>query len=413
MAAHNGVVVISLNYRLGPLGFSAFPDSMRGGTVANFGMEDQRLALRWVQREITGFGGDASKVTIFGESAGGISVFHHMVSPLSKGLFRAAIIESGFPAASDGAYQMNVTRALAKKLKCGGLDDVRTCLRNRQATEIVLNADEDANPFTASLSWSPSIDGKGMPAHPLTLFGLGAARDISMLAGTNTDEGNLFVWPFFPHGMSKSAFQEFVTKLLYLDSQRNPTASLNSTELEQVLDLYPGSRLPGSYRRQSAALLTDLYFLCPTHEVAESQLGKAANTFLYRFNHRSAYCLAPQQLVPGVCHGFELPYVFGTPESEACTWSAEEQLLSQRIQALWTNFAKYLRPSEDDVFPKYTNSSRRVLVLQTGSDALDRDYRSNYCQFWSRVFFDKFYHYDEPSPRQEFEAETKPQYAFL
>lgn len=354
-----------MNYRMGPLGFALFED---GGEAGNFGMKDQRSALRWLQREVSAFGGDAAKVTIFGESAGAISVFHHVASPASEGLFRAAIAESGFGSAWGFKYGRSVTDSFAAKLGCQGAG-ARACLQAQSAEDIMANAAEGGNPFT-SAGWGPSVDGEDMPDYPAKLYSQGRVNGVPLMAGTNTDEGNLFVWPYYPLGMTRAKFQDFVENFA---NGHDPVIALSDAEMAQLLEIYPTAD-----RKTAAALITDGTFLCGTQFA-----GKAfqSDFFLYRFNHRDG-CVS-KLIIPGVFHALEIPYVFGNP---SCDLTVEEHALMTRMQTYWTNFAKYLNPSPDDqAFPKYDNSSRQTLVLQTPSDVVDTDYRREQCDFNERT----------------------------
>merc|ERR1712039_246892 len=136
-------------------------------------------------------------------------------------------------------------------------------------------------------------------------------------------------------------------------------------------------------RPVASALFTDL-FLCRDIDALD-HISSRAHTFVYRFNHRPR-CPKPSS-APGAYHGVELPFVFGTPETYECSFSAEERALSLRMQKMWTNFAKYLDPSIDgEPFPIYSNTSRKGVVLDTPSDAIDNGYRASYCKLWSEIW---------------------------
>jgi len=384
-STHN-VLVAAMNYRLGPLGFSTFED--KEGRSGNFGIKDQRLALVWLQNELNAFGGDPAKVTLFGESAGGMSVFHHIASPLSKGLFRAAISESGFPTADQWSYRQTVTAGFAAKLQCEDTDSLRECLRGKNATDIISNAGELSNPFTAPM-WNPVIDGEDMPEHPVKRFHDGRTNRVPFMAGTNTDEGNLFVWPMYGKGMNESQYEEFLQDLF---GDHDPVLKLSPSEMAEVISTYQSASTQSDRRPSAAAVATDSTFLCGTQAAAQAY-GSTQDMFLYRFNHRSS-CRVVFKLfginLPGVYHSSEMLYVWGDPLAENCVLGPEEHSLSLRMQRMWTDFAKNLTPnSTTESFPKYTNSSRLGLVLQTGKDAIETDYRGEYCKLWQNLEFNK------------------------
>lgn len=382
------VIVSTLNYRLGPFGFTAFEE--KGGHHGNFGMKDQRQALAWLQSELKAFGGDARRVTIFGESAGAESVFYHVASPVSKGLFRGAIAESGFPNAGAWSYRHQVTSEFASKLQCNDTASLRDCLRTKDAKDLIKNAWETDDPFKAP-GWGPVVDGVDMPEHVVTMFHDRRQNPVAFMAGTNTDEGNLFVWPLFLSGMTEQQYTTFLTEVVTLYENNDPEAKVNATELAEIFAKYPVSDAK-ERRHLAASVFTDSSFVCGTHLAAKSH-SEIADMFVYRFNHRSSCESIISPEVPGVYHGSELLYVWGTPESSACVLGPEEIALSLRIQKMWTNFAKNLTPlSTSEGFPKYTNGSRLNIVLQTPSDAIESDYRADYCQLWDDVLYSKLWY---------------------
>merc|ERR1712135_41454 len=195
-------VVAGMNYRMGPLGFGTF-EGFGGRIETNVGLADQREAMRWVRREIGQFGGDRERVTIFGQSAGAISVITHMASSLSRGLFHAAISQSGFPATVSNEFGLNRTRDWADRIGCNRTWSRRWCLLTKTPQELILGAQEELNPLT-SAGWSPTVDGCDIQAPPSLLFEENRTADVPFLAGFNTDEANVFVYPGFPSGMPAS-----------------------------------------------------------------------------------------------------------------------------------------------------------------------------------------------------------------
>ncbi|HVV24890.1 MAG TPA: carboxylesterase family protein, partial [Pseudonocardiaceae bacterium] len=179
---HDGVVVVTLNYRLGALGFLAHPAF--GAHSGNYGLMDQQAALRWVQRNIGGFGGNARNVTIFGESAGGLSVLSQLASPGSRGLFERAIVESGSynPTQASLAQAEASGEAFADKVGCS--DQTAACLRSVPVTTLL--ADENTG-------YTPDIDGVVLTQQLSTSFATGRFHHVPVMDGTNHDEWRLFV----------------------------------------------------------------------------------------------------------------------------------------------------------------------------------------------------------------------------
>merc|ERR1712232_64022 len=203
LVANHGVIIVTVNYRLGALGFAAIPwrDGQRAG-VGNFGLMDQQSALRWVQRNAETFGGDSAKVTIFGQSAGAASVDAHLLMPSSRGLFARAILESGgLNSISPLEFSLNVTRSLCKRLNCTQSDaHAIKCLRQRSVASILAAQGPASGPSTAGnpalecatakgcRSFHPTVDGTLLQgtAFELTSQGL-INKDVDIMAGTNTN----------------------------------------------------------------------------------------------------------------------------------------------------------------------------------------------------------------------------------
>ncbi|CAK0855869.1 unnamed protein product [Prorocentrum cordatum] len=360
LAASHGVIVAGMNYRLGVLGFAAL-ERAGGGVDANFGLEDQREALRWLRDQAFAIGGDPARVTIFGESAGGMSVFHHLVSPRSAGLFRAAISESGLPTAAGREFSLGNTRAFARAAGCERGEPIRACLLGKSMDELIRAQAAGGSPFASnSTGWGATVDGVDLTDYPRRL--MAHRLRVPVLAGFNTDEGNVFVW--------------------HVLTEFDPGTALNPAQLAEVFRRYPAAP-EGDQRILAARVFTDYGILCGTQcALSSAAPGKA---FFYRFDHRGG-CPKPGT-VPGVYHGLELPYVFGTPASYQCSFDAGEEALSARMQRLWADFAKHLAPSPSDgSFPAFGGENMTNLVLRASGDSLEGGYRADFCRFWSEVW---------------------------
>lgn len=289
---------------------------------------------------------------------------------------------------------MNITATYAANLNCTDLATMATCLRGKSARDLILQAGEDKNPFTSVVSWNPVVDGVELSNYPSYLFKTGQVNDVAFLGGTNTNEGNLFVWPFHETDMSVSEYKDFVSDLV---SSYDPVSRLNATEFEEVFAIYPPIQ-GGDNRPMASAVLTDSAFRCPTQLTSQYYAKTHKRVFLYRFNHRSGSCTDVwSTLVPGVFHTEEIIYVFGTPGAELCLFSSDENALATRVQTLWTNLAKSLDPGTappDTAFPAYENATRKSLVLQTPKDVIEQNYFPTECAFWDRVHYRKF----DPKP---------------
>jgi para-nitrobenzyl esterase len=205
--ARKGVVVVSLNYRLGPLGFWVHPllsaESPRG-TSGNYGLLDQITALQWVQKNIAAFGDDAGRVTIFGQSAGSRSVSLLMISPLSAGLFHRAIAQSGGPIIGseysspsfkgDMASVSKMGQRLTSRLGCDEAEDVLTAMRSKSAQEIVVAADCRTNLFDEdAIFFAPVFDSWVLPVNPLAAYTGGRQHDVPLITGSTRNEGTIYL----------------------------------------------------------------------------------------------------------------------------------------------------------------------------------------------------------------------------
>jgi para-nitrobenzyl esterase len=250
------------------------------------------------------------------------------------------------------------------------------------------------NPY-ASFPWGPVIDGIHFDSHPAVLYKEGRVNQVPILGGANTDEGTLFVYTYYNTSMSETTYRKFVQGLL---DHFNSSVKLTAAQMAQLYKLYPPSAGNGDNRALAAKMLTDVTFTCSTQQIAKdvSATGKVP-FFLFRFDHRSGCWDNFLKNVPGVFHSSELDYVFYTPLTQFCIWSKAERQLSIRMQTLWANFAKNLTPvsqldqdaSGSDQFPSYDVSTRRSLVLRAPADAVEEDYRGDYCHFWKEALYEK------------------------
>jgi para-nitrobenzyl esterase len=335
-----GVVVVTINYRLGALGFFASP----GGPSGNQGILDQRAALTWVKNNIEKFGGDPGKVTIFGESAGAISVCLHTVSPGSKGLFHRAIAESGncalvsTPLKSVSMGEDSAEERGERLIKDLGCTDL-ACARAKTADEILAKG-TGGGIGSIELGFTPVIDGTVVPNAPKTIAG-----DVPLLLGANADEGTAFTT-----SLTINTTEDY-ERLVYFS---NPTHSA------EILKIYPASAF-ASPRAAYNTLLGDALFVCPARAAAKLNAAKVP-TYLYHFTHvttvGATYGL-------GAFHASELWFVFGNFLAPLSFPSAEEKALSEAIGNYWTSFAKGSDPTATVAWPKYTAAGDQHLVLDT------------------------------------------------
>ncbi len=341
--AKRGVVVVTINYRLGALGFLAHPALSAESperVSGNYGLRDQEAALRWVQANVATFGGDPANVTLMGESAGAISVGLHVVSPRTRGLFHRAIQESGTcqlvttplhdpatPSIEDSAEERG--ERLARDVGCDG-DDVLGCLRAKSPSELIART-SGGTVGTHEIGMAPNVDGVVIPVDPRRALLDGPANEVPLLLGTNADEGTVFSLTTPIHTVA-----DYQAKVMALEPVRGA----------QLLAIWPASAF-ASPKAAYDALLGEVLFVCPTRETARAA-SRRAPTHLYHFEHVSHYA---QEGNYGAYHAAELWYVFGIADWPLREFTASELRLSDDAIGYWTRFARSGDPNGDGAVP--------------------------------------------------------------
>ena len=315
--ARDGVVLVSLNYRLGIEGFGVFPDA-----PANLGLRDQLAALAWVQENIHAFGGDPANVTVFGESAGGISVAALLTSPHAKGLFRRAVVQSGAPMAAEPAKARRVVDAIARRLGVPATAAAFGDVDRAQLLAAQGAVTSGGNPLTGRTGFQLTVDGDVLPQDPATALAAGASDGIDLLVGTNTEEYRLW---FVPGGLN-----DRVSRLALR------LAMLKLRAPWRAARIY-GSGMPGSSPGEIlGAIATDWLLRVPVNRLADARVGRPGHTYVYEF----AWPSPVQQL--GACHGLELGFVFDTldtPDARKLAGPDAPQDLAAVVHAAWVSFA--------------------------------------------------------------------------
>lgn len=380
-AKRHGVVLVTTNYRLGPMGFFSLASlGKEGSPLGNQGLLDQRRVLGWVQENIATFGGDTKNVTIFGESAGSADVCYHVASGVT-GLFERAVSESGGctvsigggkdPTAAESQLGMN---AFTKALGCDAATDPLACLRGKSATDIMANAQQPdpSSGSTTAAPWTfaPVVDGPGgfLPDQARTLFDEGKIAKVPYILGSNNDEGTLFVL-----GLTVSTATDYQTQL----EQRFGKLAAD------VAALYPVSNFGGNYGQALARVVGDSGLVCGTHDTARRAAKAGLDVFMYNFN--IPWAIAPTVLL--VSHASEIGHVFGDP------WmpDASSQAVSDAMNQYWSTFAKTGDPNGAGApatwpafAPTATDDDKR-LQLDSGWETLT-DFRKPECAFWRKAY---------------------------
>ncbi|MGA9882438.1 MAG: carboxylesterase/lipase family protein [Candidatus Acidiferrales bacterium] len=355
--AKKGVILVSVAYRLGPLGFLADPQLTKeqGGHSGNYGLLDQIAGLKWVKRNIAAFGGNPNKVTIFGESAGGISVSMLCASPLAQGLFEGAISESGgsfSPALEDHDAGENVP-TLAEAEKTGEAFISKLGASSIADARKIPAADLYKKVGGGLGGWWPNFDGYVLLGDQYKLYEEGKYNDTPILVGTNADEGALFV--------ASTDMQKYKASVEngYGEFARNILAAYPDGSQQQAL-------------RSARDLARDSTFAWATWSWAKLQASTGKDkVFVYYFNHRPQYPDLPRFKDWGPAHGSEISYVFGN-FTKGMPATPEDKVVSEQLMSYWTNFAKYGNPNGKGLpeWPAFTNAKQQYMELDTPSKAI-------------------------------------------
>lgn len=347
--ALKGVVLVSIAYRVGQLGFLAHPELSAENpenVSGNYGLLDQIAGLKWIQNNISAFGGDPDKVTIFGESAGGISVSMLCASPIAKGLFHGAISQSGgsFGPTRPTTYPGENMKALQQAEREGV-----AYLERAGASSIaeLRKIEADALPLGMGVggAW-PIVDGYVIPDDQYLLYEAGKYNDVPVLIGYNSDEGLSFPLGRTPEEYVASAKNRF------------------GPYVDDLLAAYPvgESNIPRSARN----LMRDAAFGWHTWAWAQlqSKTGKS-EVYLYYFDQHPERLADSPQFDHGTPHGVDVPYVFMNLDPNSERTSKSDLAISETMGTYWTNFAKYGHPNGAGVpdWPAYSEQNPVVMYL--------------------------------------------------
>jgi para-nitrobenzyl esterase len=353
------VVVVSINYRLGALGYLYLGDhgGERWGAATNAGQLDQIAALRWVHDNIAAFGGDPGQVTIFGESAGGVAVSTLLAMPDAQGLFGKAIAQSG--TANRLGNTDTAAETSARYLKALGIEDADPHKLQSAPVEALLRAQGPRGPL------SPVVDGRSLPQRPISAMREGVARNIPLMVGTNRDEQKLYVSP-------KRAEIDDAQLAKQVREQLPRGAADRAAE---VIAVYRSSRaargLPATNNDVADAVMTASRFRIPATRLCEAQLAHQPRTYLYQFDWESP----ARRGALGACHGLEVPFVWGTVGTlgnDRFTGAGPEaDRLSRQMMDAWIGFSKRGEPGHPGIgpWPAYTPGERQTMVFGRGSGA--------------------------------------------
>jgi para-nitrobenzyl esterase len=369
--ARKGIVLVSINYRLGIFGFFSHPElTKESGRNAsgNYGLLDQVAALRWVQENIAAFGGNPKNVTIFGESAGSFSVSGLVASPLTKGLVHKAIGESGAFFTGTGGTLATPARDVSEQAgaKFGASIgcDTLAALRAKPAQELLETASK------ARFSAAANIDGSFLPESVESIYAAGRQLHIPLLAGWNADEMRRSVTAR-PQKPTPQSFTEEVRKRF-------------GAAADAVLKEYPATT-PEEALESAASFASDSFISYATWKWIEAHAA-TAGTPVYRYSFDRKIPVEPGTGATaadiGARHAGEIEYVFGALALSLpkVPWGADDRTLSDAMTTYWANFARTGDPNGGGLpaWPRYEASTRRVMHLDTTIKATPDTFRPRY-----------------------------------
>jgi para-nitrobenzyl esterase len=379
--AADGIVVVTINCRLGVLGFLAHPAlaSRPGGPSGNYGLMDQQAALRWVQDNIRPFGGDPRNVTIAGQSSGGTSVLVHLVSRGSRGLFHRAIVQSGSFALTQQSLATAEADGEAFAAKAGGPDQTAEGLRRLPVADLVNNFPSAAIPGV--------VDGEVLEEPLGTALAAGRFARVPVLNGTSHEEQRGFVtsaeavsggggYVPVPERVTAESYLRVITSVLNISAERAVAIAA-----EYPLSAYPSPPVAFS------VLLSDATFACPALQMNRWTAARVP-TFAYEFNDDNAPLRYPPELTgpPVATHKSEFPYLFDLPDAPLQEpLSPGQQALAAAMRAAWANFATSGDPSSAAVpWPAFSADSAQMLSLVPPRPQVQTDFAArHHCAFWA------------------------------
>ncbi len=367
--AHRNVIVVSMNYRMGIFGFFVHPELTAESphhASGNYGLLDQAAAIAWVKKNIAGFGGDPKNITIFGESAGSISVSAQMASPLTRDLIAKAIGESGSTFHVAGIT--TPSREVSEKVGAAFAENVMHAktlaeLRKIPADDLVKAAKDPAN----HVRFWPDIDGYFLPESVDSIYAAGKQAHIPMMAGWNADEARATVLNA-KEKPTVASFSEQAQKEFGTDADKFLAAYHASTDedLQQVASDYAGDR----------------FIAYSTWRWLEAQVGTGGAPVYRYFLDLGSPGDKFHTVAMGAFHSDDIEYVFGTLDSrQGAVWRPEDRKLSDQMQQYWTNFARTGDPNGGDL-PKWATYNAvggwMVMHLNADSQAKPDLYRERY-----------------------------------
>jgi para-nitrobenzyl esterase len=366
LAEHGPAIIVTLNYRLGALGFLAHPQLTAESPMqssGNYGLLDQIAALRWVQRNVASFGGDPSNVTIFGQSAGGLSVCNLLTSPLASGLFARALIESGGCTVPDTLASAEAAGGVAAhNLGCDAAPDALACLRAQPAADVATSLPWG---LAQGFRWRPIVDGWVLTEPPLTAMRGGRWARVPLIAGNTANE--------YAQEIALRVPQPVTTDTAY----RQALAQVfGASYVDRIAAVYPSA----SYASPQDALVaatSDAIYVCHTRRILRAAASTGAPA-VWRYDFAHHYDAM------GAYHAIELPYVFHVSSALGRSFTTDEDALSNAIVGYWTRFATTGDPNGAGA-PAWTQNLGDAYLVFDDSISQQAGWHTSQCDFWDAL----------------------------
>ena len=368
LVADRRAVVVTINYRLGILGFLVHPAlaaaSGYGGS-GNYGFMDQILALRWVKSNIREFGGDPQRVMVFGVSAGGGSTGVMVASPQAAGLVSSAILESPSGMTYPRAEQEAQGNRIAMAASCATAADVIACLRAMDAKTLADVVSLSYQHGVGEASFGPTVDGYILPRTQMDMFAAGEHNHMPLVIGTTAEEFSWLIWGVFPTPITS-------------DTEYRATleAVFGATAADGLFALYPPGDYP-SYQDALSAIYSDFTYTCPAREIAR-RLSASQDEEVRRYIYTHTFHGGPYAAYRAG-HGFDDLTLWGySPQLDA-----QEQAMGDTMRRYWHRFAATGSPegAGDPAWPTYDAATDRYFAIDTPM-AVRAGYRTVTCDAW-------------------------------
>ncbi|XP_052826290.1 cholinesterase 2-like [Octopus bimaculoides] len=395
LAVSQNIIVASLNYRLGPFGFLSLDDERAPG---NMGLLDQNLAIKWIHDNIASFGGDPDKLTLFGQSAGAISIGMHVISPMSRNLFRNAIMMSGTANTELGIKSkkenIDTAKEMAAYLQCPTENDklMLDCFLKANAKKITVGQFQNFNELNG-IPFSPIIDNYFLQKSPNEVLQNKTIKK-DVLLGFVKNEGTFMLSMSFPKYFTVNGTAPINISIAHELMKTLMGAKLRPVQFDSIFYVY-GSHVYTSETKKYAYILDqvagDIMFKCPGIDFSRA-FSTHSNVYMYSFEFLSNS--APWAKWKGVQHSSDISYVF-SQEIFAKNYSSDDKYVSEMMSSYFANFSKSGNPNNGDCsscssepWPKFTPENQKYLVIDKEPNMETKEISMyNTCGFWSDFFF--------------------------